>query len=179
MLAVMAAAYFLLIGGFVQINLIPYGMEMLDISQQESAYLFLIAALGIGLGAWGVGRISGSAIKLGFVPFGALGVVTGAAGLAFMHAELWWVCVWTFVLGVSAGFYIVPLEAFIQHRAPEQRRGEILAAKGFLAWIGVLLAAGLLYLFAEILGLTPAQGFGVMALMTLLLTLGVMVPFRK
>ena len=166
MLAVMAAAYFLLIAGFVQINLIPYGIEMLGISEQNSAYLFLLAALGIGLGAWVVGRLSGRNIELGLVPIGVAGVVIGAMGLYLFSHSLVATCVMVFVLGVSAGFYIVPLEAFVQYRSPDKRRGEILAAKGFLAWIGVLFSAILLYVFAEVLKLTPAQGFLVVGVAT-------------
>lgn len=170
MLAVLAAAYFLLIGGFVQLNLIPYGLDHLGITEQQSAYLFLIAALGIGLGAWWVGKLSGRNIEFGLVPVGVLGVTIGAVGLYLFSHSLWTACMMVFILGVSAGFFIVPLESFIQYRSPDHQRGEILAAKGFLAWIGVLLAALLLYLFAEVLALRPDQGFLVMGLLTLGLT---------
>jgi acyl-[acyl-carrier-protein]-phospholipid O-acyltransferase/long-chain-fatty-acid--[acyl-carrier-protein] ligase len=37
--------------------------------------------------------------------------------------------------------YIVPVNAFIQLRAPADIRGRVLASSGFLGWIGVLLAA--------------------------------------
>ncbi len=170
MLAVIAAAYFLLLGGFVQLNLIPYGIEMLGISAHNSAYLFLIAALGIGLGAWLVGRLSGRNVELGLVPIGVAGVAVGLLGLFFVPHAMWLICAFVFLLGLSAGFFVVPLESFIQYRSPDKRRGEIIAAKGFLAWVGVLLAAILLYIFSEIIHLTPAQGFLVMALATLALT---------
>lgn len=168
--SVLAAAYFLLLGGFVQLNLIPYGIEMLGISQQDSAYLFLLAALGIGGGAWLVGRLSGEHIELGWAPLGAMGVALGAVGLAFAHHHLPAVWAFTLLFGVSAGFFIVPLESFVQHRSPDTRRGEILAAKGVLAWVGVLAAAGFLYVFAEVAHLSPAQGFGLFGLLTILLT---------
>ncbi len=170
-LSVIASAFFLLLGGYVQLNLIPFGMEMLDFSEQESGYLFLLAAVGIGFGAWAVGRLSGRAIRLGLVPVGMLGVILASLGLAFYPGHLIAVCFFIILLGISAGFFVVPLEAYVQYRSPANRRGEILAAKGFLSWSGVLLAAGLLYLFAEVLGLTPAQGFLVMGLFTLLLLL--------
>ncbi len=169
LMAVIASAYFLLIAGFVQINLIPYGMEMLGISEQNSAYLFLLAAVGIGLGAWLVGRLSGKRIELGLVPVGVAGVIIGAFGLYLFPYSLPTACVMVFVLGLSAGFYIVPVEAFVQYRSPDKRRGEILAAKGFLAWIGVLLSAILLYVFAELLQITPAQGFLVVGVATFIM----------
>lgn len=158
-LAVWASAYFLLIGAFVQLNLIPYGLHMLGISEQNSGYLFLIAAVGIGFGAWLVGKISGRNIEFGIVPVGIFGVTLGTLGLFLFPHSLPIACGWIFLLGVSSGFFVVPLDAFIQARSPDDRRGEILAASGFLSWVGVLLAALLIWIFSEGLGLNPAQGF--------------------
>ena len=58
-LALLGAAFFLLIGGFVQMNLIPYGIEYTNIEKNEDAsYLFLFVAVGIGIGALSAGRAS-------------------------------------------------------------------------------------------------------------------------
>jgi len=170
--AILAAAYFLLLGGFVQLNLIPYGLEMLGISEQHSAYIFLLAALGIGLGAWSVGRLSGRDIVLRWVPWGTWGAGLACLGLMVVHGSLWVVCAVVFLLGLSAGFFIVPLEACIQARSTPHERGKILAAKAFLAWVGVLTASGLLYLFAEIMAVSPATSFGIMGGLTLLIGAG-------
>jgi len=67
-----------------------------------------------------------------------------------------------FVMGISAGLFIVPIHAFIQLRSPSQRRGEILAASGFLGWVGIALAAGLLWVLTQIwahLGITEFYDF--------------------
>ena len=170
--SIWTAAYFLLLGGFVQLNLIPYGLEMLGISEQGSAYIFLLAALVIGLGAWGVGRLSGRRIALHWVPWAMWGAGASCLGLMRLYGSLWWVCGVVFLLGICAGFFIVPLEACIQARSADAERGKILAAKGFLAWVGVLIASGLLYLFAEVWQISPAQSFGVMGVLTLLLGVG-------
>jgi acyl-[acyl-carrier-protein]-phospholipid O-acyltransferase/long-chain-fatty-acid--[acyl-carrier-protein] ligase len=163
------AAYFLFLGGYAQLNLIPYGLEMLGISEQQSAYLFLLAALGIGFGAWWVGKLSGRRIQLFRSSWGMLGAAIACFGLAFAQGHLIWVCVWVALLGISAGFFIVPLEAFIQFESPDRQRGEVLAAKNFLSWVGVLLAALFLFVLAQLLGLDPAVGFGWFGVLTLLI----------
>lgn len=165
-LAVIASAYFLLIGGFIYSNLIPYGIKHLGFNETQSGYLFVMAAVGIGSGAFWAGRLSGRNVEFGIVPLGAIGLTVSAAGLGVIPG-LYTTLVLVFVMGVSAGLFIVPIHAFIQLRSPANRRGEILAASTFLGWIGVLLASGLIYCFTSIWGLSAGQVFMVLGVMTL------------
>ncbi len=171
MLAVVASSYFLLIGAFMQMNIIPYGMEMLGFSQENSAYLFLFAAVGIGTGSLGAGRLSGRNIEFGLVPLGALLLTISVIALTFVAANVTAIAILILLAGFGAGLFIVPLQAFIQFRSPRERLGETLAASGFLSWVGVLVASGLLFLFSEIIGLNAGQGFLVIGLLTLGLTI--------
>ena len=59
LMAVLASAYFLLIAGFMQMNILPYGMQVFGYTQEHSAYLFLFAAIGIGIGSLAAGKLSG------------------------------------------------------------------------------------------------------------------------
>ena len=74
LLAILGAAYFLFVGAFCQLNLLPYGMARLGLTQEQSGYLFLTAALGIGLGSLLAGRLSGRSVEFGVVPIGAVGL---------------------------------------------------------------------------------------------------------
>jgi len=171
LLAVCGAAYFMLLGAFAQINLIPYGMQKLGLSQEQGGYLFLVAALGIGAGSYLAGRLSGRNVEFGVVPIGAVGLTLATAGLHYVSATLSLVIPLILLLGVSAGLFIVPLQSFIQLRAPRERLGEILAAAGFLSWIGVLAASGITWLFTAQLGLSAGQGFLAIAVLTCGLTI--------
>jgi acyl-[acyl-carrier-protein]-phospholipid O-acyltransferase/long-chain-fatty-acid--[acyl-carrier-protein] ligase len=51
MLAIVGLAYFMFVGAFAQLNLIGYGIERLGLNEAQSGYLFLAAALGIGIGS--------------------------------------------------------------------------------------------------------------------------------
>jgi acyl-[acyl-carrier-protein]-phospholipid O-acyltransferase/long-chain-fatty-acid--[acyl-carrier-protein] ligase len=169
LMAVMASAYFTLIGAFMQLNIIPYGMQYLGLSQESSAYLFFLAAVGIAAGAFVAGRMSGRNIELGVVPIGALLLTVSVMALRGMR-HLWDVAPMIFVAGVGAGMFIVPLDAFVQFRAPAHRRGEVLAASAFLGWVGVLIASAIVYVMG-VFHLDAGTGFLLMGLMTLVLTI--------
>jgi len=171
LMAVIAAAYFTLIGAFMQINLIPYALEELGLSKETGTYLFLLAAVGIGLGSFLAGRLSGRNVELGVVPLGALGIALSALALGTLAAGVAGVCLIVLVVGVSAGLFVVPINAWIQFRAPRDRLGEILAASSFLSWIGVILAAALIHGMTEAAGLSAREGFVLIGWLTLALTI--------
>ncbi len=145
-LAIFASAYFMLLGAFLFADLIPYGMQRYGLTEERAGYLFFIAALGIALGAFCSGRLSGRNIEFGIVPIGAtlLTVTVGLLGL--LHTSLHGAYVLVFGTGVGAGLFIVPVDSFVQFAAPPQQRGAVLAAAGFLSWVGVIVASGLVLL---------------------------------
>lgn len=171
MMAVFASAYFLLIGAFLQMNLMPYGMEKLGQSEVSSAYLFVAAGIGIGLGSYLAGRLSGRSVEFGIVPMGAIGLALCCILLAFVgKPQIGYIVVVyiiTFFTGISAGLFIVPLQSFIQLRSPSRIRGEVIAASSFIGWIGILISAGMLFAFKVLLGLSPAQSFFIIGIITL------------
>ena len=180
-MAVFASAYFMLIGGFAKINLIPYGMETCGYSDIESGFLFVIAALGIGAGSYLAGRLSGRNVELGIVPLGAVGMAITAICLGavspvaegvvctFRGDPRWGVFTLVFLMGISCGLFIVPIHSFIQLRAPDEIRGRVLAASGFLGWIGVFLAALLVKYVCGTLGISSRWMFLTLGILTLVL----------
>ena len=171
MLAVIGLAWFMFIGAFAQLNLISYGMERLGLSESQSGYLFLAAALGIGLGSLLAAKLSGRDVEFGIVPLGATGLTLAPLLLHAAPGNLATCLAIIVCFGVSAGVFSLPLQTFIQVRADAAKRGEVLAASSFINWIGILLASGLTWLCSGPLGLTAAQGFSVVGAMTLFLTI--------
>ena len=170
LLAIFGSAYFLFLGAFAQIDLIPFGIQVHGLNQEQSGYLFLVAALGIGLGSLLAGRLSGRNVEFGVVPIGALGLALSTCGLYLAPTNLILHLVLILLLGLSAGLFIVPLQAFIQFRAPREKLGRILAASSFLSWCGVLLASALTWLLSGALKFTTSESFLVLGLLTLALT---------
>lgn len=171
MTAVIASAYFSLIGSYMQLNLIPFGMAHLGLTDTQAGYLFFFAAVGIGIGAWLAGRLSGRHVEFGIVPFGALLLAATTIGIGLDLLSLNGVRTLILLAGIGAGLFLIPLEAFTQYRAPRDRLGSILAASSFLSWMGVLIGSGLVYLFNVAMELPPARGFAIMGVATVLLGL--------
>ena len=166
--AVIGGSYFWLVGAYVQLNIIPFGIEVLGLSAKNSAYLFLLTAIGIAIGSSLAGKLSGRNIEFGVVPLGAFGMASTCILLNFIPREGYiFACFVIVLMGISAGLFIVPLASFTQFRSPENRRGEILATANFTNFTGILLAAALILGFTHIFGFTAAEGFLVIGLVTL------------
>lgn len=172
MLAIIGSAWFMLVGAFTQLNLIGYGIQQLGLSADNSNYLFLASALGIAGGSLLAAKLSGKDVEFGIVPLGAIGLAVAPVLLHNAPAHLSTVLAIIVLFGISAGLFSLPLQTFIQLRSEPEIRGKVLAASSFVNWVGILIAAGLTYLFSGPLQMTAAQGFSVMGLITLLLTLG-------
>ncbi len=166
LLAVLGSAFFMFVAAFLQQTLLLYGGEALKLDWIQSGYLFPVAGLGIGLGAVAAGRLSGRNIEFGVVPLGAVGLTAASLALGLATPAVSTVLGLVFLVGLSCGLFIVPLDAFIQQRSPPDSRGAVLACASFLGFTGVALSAGLLALLTNGLGLSARQCFGVTALLT-------------
>lgn len=167
--ALVGAGYFLFLAAFLQQTLLYYGVETLGLSVARSGYFFPIAALGIGGGALLAGRLSGRNIEIGVIPLGAIGLALWCLVLSAIPPAPLALAGLVLLLGFSAGLFIVPLQAFIQQRAPRERRGEILACTNFLSFLGAALSAGVFYGLARGLTLAPGVCFAIVGLLTALL----------
>lgn len=169
--AILGSAYFLFVGAFAQLNIIPFAVESLHLSDIQGGYLFFLTALGIGSGALIAGKISGRIVELGLVPIGALGITICCLGLDLFSHELSVTVVLVTLLGVFGGIFEIPLDSYIQVTSPKQSRGQMVAASNFLSFIGVLGASALIYLNAEVFGVKADKGFTIMGILTFLVTI--------
>ena len=170
-------AYFLFMGAYTQLNIIPFTLQSLGLSEIAGGYLFLMTAIGIGIGAFLAGRLSGREIELGFVPIAILGIAISYIGL-FIFASHIFITIFILVFtGLCGGFYIVPMDTFIQVASPEKNRGQNVAAANFLSFIGVTIASFLIAFLGSLLGLSAATGFLIVGFLTLLMSIVLFVLF--
>lgn len=171
LIAIAGSSYFLFIGGFTQLNIIPFAMDSLGLSEVAGGYLFLTSALGIAVGAQISGFASKKRIEL------ALTCLAGALISLFFFilssstASLSITLVSLFAIGFAGGNFVVPFDSYIQIASPEKNRGHVIAATNIFSFVGVLIASVALYLFSEVLGLSPAAGFALVGALTALFTL--------
>src|SRR5262249_48737077 len=71
------------------------------------------------------------------------------------------------LLGISAGLFDVPLEAYLQFRSESSTLGATLAAVNFLMYVGMLLVAGLFWFLLGVCQLSPGTLFLIVGLSTI------------
>ena len=147
-MAVLGLVLFGAISALFQQTLILFGKEALGMSVEKSPMLFPLAAVGIGIGALITGKLSRHTIEIGLIPVGAIGVMLSAIVLSLLQHPVW-VGIWIVILGACCGMYLVPLNAFLQHRIPASRRGEVFGASSFLSFSAMVAASGLFYVLTK------------------------------
>lgn len=171
LVTIFGSAFFLFLGAFVQLNMIPFAVESLNLSDVQGGYLFLLTAIGIGTGSLIAGKISGRTVELGLVPIAGIGVAISCYALDLFSSNLSAVIPLVMILGMFGGMYQIPLDSYVQVASPNKSRGQIVAATNFLSFLGVLCASGLLYLISEVFGLKADKGFTLVGTITLMITL--------
>ena len=145
--------FFWALGAVAQLNVDQYATEAGAATQGQIVPLLVALVAGIGLGSLVAGRVSTRGADLGLVPAGAILMAIASAALACGPASIfsaeargaWWFAITAlFALGLGAGIFDVPLEAFFQERSPPARRGALLAATNLLTFAGMF-GASLLY----------------------------------
>lgn len=164
--AIFGSAFFLFIGGFTQLNIIPFAMQSLGLSAEWGGYLFLFTAIGIALGAICAGKISKDQVELGLSCISAFFLSFVFLGLYFFASHFWVIVTLLTLLGFGGGILLIPFDAFIQIKSPDNQRGRIIAAANFMSFFGVLLASLFLYLIGDRLDFSAASGFAAMGILT-------------
>jgi len=153
--SVIGSAYFWFIGAVIYLAIIPYGIEYLTLTKEHSVYLYILAAFGVAIGALLAGRFSGP----GLVPVGAIGLGACCLTLGLISPSFCLASVLIFILGFSAGLYIVPVNTLIQLKSPKYRRSEIIAASSFLGWLAMLGSSGVIWTCTRFLNLSTPELF--------------------
>jgi acyl-[acyl-carrier-protein]-phospholipid O-acyltransferase/long-chain-fatty-acid--[acyl-carrier-protein] ligase len=157
------------VAALVQMNLMIYGQDVLRLSQAQNAYLTLALALGIGVGSVAAGYASRGKIEYRLVPIGAAGLALCSLpmGLPGVSLPVFVACLAG--LGFSAGLFIVPIAAVLQHRPAPADKGAVQGAANVLSFLGILAASGVQWVAGQLWHLGPGQIFwlcGACALLT-------------
>lgn len=168
LLVITSSAFFLFIGAYTQLNIIPYALQALDLSEIYGGYLFLCTALGIALGSLIIGKILKRNIALWIPCVAGFGLSLFFLALAFDHLSLPFVIFFLVGLGITGGMFVVPLDSFVQLTCSNETRGQVIAAGNFLGFCGVLLSSILLFLLSDVLSVSAMGGFGIIGIATLL-----------
>jgi len=123
------------------------------ISGDEGVFILLMGvfSISVGIGSLLCEKLSGGRIEIGLVPLGSLGLTVFAIDFYFSagptqivtdhlitvtqfmsHSSNWRVLFDIFMIGISSGFYIVPLYALIQERTEQSYISRVIAANNII-----------------------------------------------
>lgn len=169
--AICGSAFFLLVGAFTQLNIIPFALQSLNLSEVAGGYLFLATALGIALGAFLAGKASRKRIELGLSCLSGFGIALFFILLSIFSTNIFAVIGCLVAIGILGGAFIVPFDTFIQLHSDHEKRGQTIAAANFLSFAGVFIASVSIYFFNTICRLSSAGSFSVMGVVVLIVAL--------
>ena len=169
-LAVLGNTYFWFLGALLQFDIIVYGQDVLRLSSSSNSILQAAIAIGIGLGSLAAGYLSAGKIEYGLVPLGSLGMTVLGILLSLHDLTFTGVLLLLAGLGFAGGFFIVPINALIQHRPEESKKGGIIAAANLLSFAGIGAASGVYYVLTHYVHLGPGAIFLWASLATLAAT---------
>jgi len=156
--AVLGISWFWFFGGVFTMQLPNYTKIFLGGTEGVSILVLALFSIGVGVGSLLCERLSGRKIEIGLVPLGSIGLTVfgldlyfarpmattlhDLSALAFLGAPGSWRIVADFVLvGVFAGFYIVPLFALVQSRAKRSELSRVIAGNNIINALFIVGAA--------------------------------------
>ena len=166
-MAVIGNTYFWFLAVLLSQNIIIYGLDILRVDPTHNGYLQAALAIGIGIGSYAAGYLSGGKIEYGLIPLGSMGITVASLLLARRGLSFNLVAVYLGLLGFFAGFFAVPINALMQHRPRKEDKAGILAAQNLLSSGAAFLAAGVYYLLQTVWPRDPSQIFLTCAVITL------------
>ena len=169
--AVAGVSAFWCIGSIIQIDILFFGKDLLELS--DAGIGLLQGTLGLGVGAGGLlaGRLVHHHSILRLMQSGALTLTMALFALSFVASGPIASFLAMFFGGLGGGLFLIPIVAFMQAKCEPQRCGRLFAVNNFMNMTGALLGIGLFWLMHTGAGLSPDRvllGLGVMTAVALL-----------
>ncbi len=137
--AVIANTFFWFLGALLLLNIVLYATDVLQVDETRSSYLLAALSLGIGGGSFLAGHAAGRKIEMGMILPGMSGIVLATAALFVPGLSYEAVMLLLGALGMSAGFFVVPINALIQNRPRPEVKGRVIGASNLLSFGGIAL----------------------------------------
>lgn len=173
-LSVLGIAFFWSFGALFQLNILLFSKQQLALSDLQTSLLLATLGLGIGVGSIFAGRASEGKVELGLVPIGSLFLVICNILLSIVSGYLPLVYLTVLFLGLGAGFFIVPVQTYLQEFSPKEVRGSYIAASNFFSFLSMLLITFFFWLTTDYLQFTPGFLFFLMGILTIGVTIYLM-----
>jgi acyl-[acyl-carrier-protein]-phospholipid O-acyltransferase/long-chain-fatty-acid--[acyl-carrier-protein] ligase len=166
-MAIAANTFFWFLGSLLLLNTVLYATDILRVDEAHSSYLLASLSLGIGVGSYAAGVASRRKIELGMAMPALMGIGAMAALLSRPGHSFVAVLTLLALLGLAGGFFVVPVNAAIQHRPKAQEKGRTIAVANLLGFVGVALQPLAQFAMLRLGHPDPGHVFLIAATMTL------------
>ena len=160
---------FWLIGSLIQMNIIIYGPQILKLSNTDTSIIMALVAVGIGLGCYLAGVVSNHKVKTSLIPFGGIGMLISILLILFLNPGPVLFSILVVTTAFFAGFFKIPLNAFMQDRVEGRMLTQILAYNNLMVFLFILISAGIFAIVESLAG--PNGVFVVTALIIAFVTI--------
>jgi len=171
-LAALGDAWFWAFGSFFYLVLVKLAGEVVegDVGMASLyGFWFLLLGVGIMAGSLIVAYLNRGRVDLGLVPLGAVIMAVALYLLTRVDPESTPFELCCVALGAGGAFFFVPLNAFLQDRAGEERRGRVVAASNLLTNLLVIALIGVHAYLSNSLQLTAMEELLIMVIPSALL----------
>jgi acyl-[acyl-carrier-protein]-phospholipid O-acyltransferase/long-chain-fatty-acid--[acyl-carrier-protein] ligase len=173
-LAVLGNVYFWFLGALLLLNIVLYANDILRVDETHTSLLLVALTLGIGVGSFAAGYLSGNKIEYGLIPLGSMGITAGCLALSRAGLGYAAIAINLGVLGFFGGFFAVPTNTLIQHRPAPDHKGAIIAAANLLSFGGITLQPVAQYAMIRLGHPNPQKVFLIAGVLTAFATLYVL-----
>jgi acyl-[acyl-carrier-protein]-phospholipid O-acyltransferase / long-chain-fatty-acid--[acyl-carrier-protein] ligase len=172
-------AFFWFAAAIFQINILLYGVSVSYLHNVHISVMLVWVAIGIACGGLLAGKLSEGKVELGLVPLSAAGISVFCLLLGFIPSTYSLTLILLFFLGLSAGCFTVPLNAFFQTRSPVNRRGQFLAVLNVVTALAVLCGSVLLWVSSAVFSMGPERIFLLMGALAAVVTIYILWKFPE
>ncbi len=169
--AVIGASAFWLIGGMLQMNLVIHTEQFYQASNSTTGMVMACAAIGIALGTWSAGKISGKEVKKGLILIGVLGMSFIFTLLTFVKLSFGMYVFAVFATAFMGGLFQIPCLSMLQNANLGRKLGDMIAYLNLVTFVFVLLGTLLFSLTAYFTSENSFAIFGVILVICLLTSL--------
>jgi MFS family permease len=137
--AIFGASAFWLIGGGLQMNLVIHTNHVYKASNSTTGLVMACAAIGIALGCWSAGKISGKTVKKGLILIGISGMSILFCLLTFIHLPFWFFVFCIFSASFLGGIFQIPCLSMLQNSNLGRKLGDMIAYLNLVTFIFILI----------------------------------------
>lgn len=146
---ILGLGMFWMIASLIQMNLLVYCSEVLELSSVGTSIIWAVTTIGIALGCFIAGIINRSRVELGISVFGAIGLSVFTLIIGFSKMEAAGFCLILFFGAFSAGLYKIPLNSWMQERCKSGELPPNLAYLNMIVFVIVLISSGIFAFFMQ------------------------------